>query len=105
MAVDLRVDDHSDPCAELERLLGLHALMFEKADPDTLLELSGPLADEVRALLVRRGHAQDNLDEALSDWAGIENLEERMTPGRIDTTTMPMITRERFSLTAGTLPK
>jgi uncharacterized Ntn-hydrolase superfamily protein len=84
VAVDLRVDDHSDPCGELERLLGLHALMFEKADPDTLLDLSGPLADEVRALLVRRGHAQENLDEALSDWAGIENLEERMTPGKID---------------------
>lgn len=84
VAVDLRVDDHSDPCAELERLLALHALLFEKADPDTLLELSGPLAHEVRALLARRGHAQADLDEALADWAGIENLEERIRPGKID---------------------
>lgn len=83
-AVDLRVDDHTDPCAELARLLHLHALLFEKADPDTLLELNGPLADEVRSLLVQRGHTQGDLDAALADWAGIENLEERMTPGRID---------------------
>jgi uncharacterized Ntn-hydrolase superfamily protein len=84
VAVDLRVDDHADPCAELERLLGLHALLFEKADPDTLLDLSGPLADEVRGLLAQRGHTQDDVDVALADWAGIENLEERITPGRID---------------------
>jgi uncharacterized Ntn-hydrolase superfamily protein len=84
VAVDLRVDDHADPCAELGRLLQLHTLLFEKADPDTLLELSGPLADEVRALLAQRGHTQDDLDAALADWAGIENLEERVTPGRID---------------------
>jgi uncharacterized Ntn-hydrolase superfamily protein len=84
VAVDLRIDDHADPCAELDRLLGLHALLFEKADPDTLLELNGSLADEVRALLAQRGHSQDDLDEALADWAGIENLEERITPGRID---------------------
>jgi uncharacterized Ntn-hydrolase superfamily protein len=84
VAVDLRVDDHADPCAELGRLLQLHTLLFEKADPDTLLELSGPLADEVRTLLAQRGHTQDDLDAALADWAGIENLEERMTPGRID---------------------
>jgi uncharacterized Ntn-hydrolase superfamily protein len=84
VAVDLRVDDHSDPCAELERLLGLHALLFEKADPDTLLDLSGSLADEVRELLARRGHRQDDVNAALEDWAGIENLEERITPGKID---------------------
>jgi uncharacterized Ntn-hydrolase superfamily protein len=84
VAVDLRIDDHSDPCAELERLLGLHALLFEKADPDTLLDLSGPLADEVRGLLARRGHTQDDVNVALADWAGIENLEERITPGKID---------------------
>jgi uncharacterized Ntn-hydrolase superfamily protein len=84
VAVDLRVDDHADPCAELGRLLQLHTLLFEKADPDTLLELSGPLADEVRTLLAQRGHTQNDLDAALADWAGIENLEERMTPGRID---------------------
>lgn len=28
MAVDLRVDDHADPIAELERLMGVHELLF-----------------------------------------------------------------------------
>jgi uncharacterized Ntn-hydrolase superfamily protein len=84
VAVDLRTDDHADPCAELERLLGLHALLFEKADPDTLLDLDGELSAEVGAKLARLGHPQDDVDAALADWAGIENLEERITPGRID---------------------
>ena len=84
VAVDLRVDDHADPCGELGRLLNLHSLLFEKADPDTLLELSGPLAEEVRGLLADRGHTAGELDAALEDWAGIENLEERLIPGKID---------------------
>ncbi|NUR72597.1 MAG: DUF1028 domain-containing protein [Hamadaea sp.] len=84
VAVDLRVDDHPDPCGELSRLLDLHALLFEKADPDSLLDLSGELADEVRTLLADRGHTDADLDAALADWAGIENLEERMVPGKID---------------------
>ncbi|BCJ77874.1 hypothetical protein CS0771_74180 [Catellatospora sp. IY07-71] len=82
--VDLRVDDHPDPCAELARLLDVHTLLFGKPDPDTLLPLDGALADEVRALLAARGHAHSDLDTALADWAGIENLEERMVPGHLD---------------------
>jgi uncharacterized Ntn-hydrolase superfamily protein len=31
--VDLRVDDHADPVAELDRLLGLHELYFTRPDP------------------------------------------------------------------------
>jgi len=84
VAVDLRVDDHTDPCHELGRLLDLHALLFEKADPDSLVELSGDLAEEVRGLLADRGHTDADLDAALADWAGIENLEERIIPGKID---------------------
>ncbi|MEU8074119.1 DUF1028 domain-containing protein [Catellatospora citrea] len=84
VVVDLRVDDHPDPCAELVRLLDIHTLLFDKPDPATLLPLRDAVADEVRALLAARGHAQSDLDVALSDWAGIENLEERMVPGHID---------------------
>lgn len=84
VVVDLRVDDHPDPCAELARLLDIHTLLFDRPDPDTLLPLTGALAAEVRALLAARGHAQSDLDAALADWAGIENLEERMVPGSID---------------------
>jgi uncharacterized Ntn-hydrolase superfamily protein len=84
IVVDLRVDDHPDPCAELARLLDIHTLLFGKPDPATLLPLRDAVADEVRALLTARGHTASDLDAALSDWAGIENLEERMVPGHID---------------------
>lgn len=88
VVVDLRVDDHPDPAAELERLLDLHTLYFDKADPADLLDLSGELGDEVRSLLGSLGHngppTAEGLDAALADWAGIENLEERILAGRID---------------------
>jgi uncharacterized Ntn-hydrolase superfamily protein len=86
--VDLRVDDHTDPVGELERLLDLHALYFDKADPADLSRLRGELADDVRGRLQQLGHegaaTEAGLDDAIADWAGIENLEERIVPGRID---------------------
>jgi uncharacterized Ntn-hydrolase superfamily protein len=84
--VDLRVDDHPQPVAELARLLDMHTLLFGKPDPATLRDLTGPLADEVAALLAAAGHpvGGDGLDEALASWAGVENLEERLVAGRID---------------------
>jgi uncharacterized Ntn-hydrolase superfamily protein len=94
--VDLRVDDHAAPVAELARLLDLHDLYFGKPDPNTLLDLEGEVAAEVRALLAKRGFADDDpsraevamsaavLDAALAVWAGIENYEERLVAGKID---------------------
>jgi uncharacterized Ntn-hydrolase superfamily protein len=82
--VDLRVDDHTAPVDELARLLDLHDLYFGKPDPDTLLDLSGELAGEVRRRLADVGHIEDDLDAALAGWAGIENYEERLVPGKID---------------------
>jgi uncharacterized Ntn-hydrolase superfamily protein len=85
VVVDLRVDDHPDPVVELARLLDLHTLYFGKAEPADLLALEGELADEVRERLAARGHTNEaGLDAALADWAGIENLEERVVAGRID---------------------
>jgi uncharacterized Ntn-hydrolase superfamily protein len=87
--VDLRVDDHPDPVSELARLLDVHTMLFGKPEPDALQELVGPLDDEVRGLLSRVGHpvaepTSAALDAALATWAGIENLEERIVPGKID---------------------
>ncbi|SCL36646.1 Uncharacterized conserved protein, Ntn-hydrolase superfamily [Micromonospora rhizosphaerae] len=84
--VDLRVDDHPDPVTELGRLLDMHTLLFGKPDPAALLDLTGPLADEVAALLAAVGHpvGAPGLDDALASWAGVENLEERLVTGRID---------------------
>jgi len=81
VAVDLRVDDHPNPCEELARILDIHSLLFDKPDPDKVLTLQGELAVEVRRLL---GADSADLDAALADWAGVENLEERLVPGAID---------------------
>ncbi|WP_166020538.1 DUF1028 domain-containing protein [Streptomyces chilikensis] len=82
--VDLRVDDHADPSAELGRLLDLHDLYFGRPDPRTLLPLSGELAEEVAGRLAALGHRGVELDVALAEWAGIANLEERLVTGAID---------------------
>lgn len=74
--VDLRVDDHADPCPELLRLLDLHHLYF--GTPEEVLPLEGPLAEEVQERLARLGYA------SLEDWAGVENFEERMVADGID---------------------
>jgi uncharacterized Ntn-hydrolase superfamily protein len=76
--VDLRSDDHPAPVGELHRLLALHRLYFGKPDPQTLLDLEGELAEEVRTRLAGLGHP------TLDDWAGVENYEERMVAGKID---------------------
>lgn len=78
VVAELRVDDHADPVPELARLLDLHALYFDKPDPAALLDLTGPLAQEVAELLATQGYAD------LASWAGVENLEERLVPDKID---------------------
>lgn len=88
VAVDLRVDDHPDPVTELSRLLRLHRRYFTAPDPQAALALSGPLATEVRKRLGDLGHhgpdTSEGLDLALANWAGVENYEERLIPGKID---------------------
>lgn len=89
VVVDLRVDDHPDPVCELARLLDIHAMLFGRPDPKELLDLEGELAAEVRSLLGLRGYiAADvstaELDRVLATWGGMENLEARLVPGRMD---------------------
>ena len=77
LVVDLRVDDHPEPIAELARLYGIHTLLFGKTSREDWL----PVDDELRAELERRlaalGHTGD-LEQTLAAWAGAENLEERV---------------------------
>lgn len=79
VVVDLRVDDHPDPCTELARLLGLHHLYFDKPLPEDLIAIDDALAEEIAERLAALGY--DSLDR----FAGVENLEERLVDGaRID---------------------
>jgi uncharacterized Ntn-hydrolase superfamily protein len=53
--IDLRVDDHSDPVAELARLLDLVHLYMDRPTPTELIALDTALAGELRAHLGRLG--------------------------------------------------
>jgi uncharacterized Ntn-hydrolase superfamily protein len=78
VAVDLRVDDHAAPCAELARLLGLHELYNVPPDPAELLPLDDDLRAEVDAAARRLGHAD------FDAWVGCENFENRAWPDKVD---------------------
>jgi uncharacterized Ntn-hydrolase superfamily protein len=97
LAVDLRVDDHKAPVGELARLLDLHELYFGKPDPDSLLPLEGELAAEVAAGLERLGYPSEGgagLEDALTAWAGTENYEERLVPGKLDPVVLEQLRRQ-----------
>jgi uncharacterized Ntn-hydrolase superfamily protein len=76
--VDLRVDDHADPCAELERLLDLHALYYDQPAEEDRLALDADLRVEVDALARRAGRAD------FAAWVAAENFENRVWPDAVD---------------------
>ncbi|MGZ4291327.1 MAG: DUF1028 domain-containing protein [Gaiellaceae bacterium] len=75
--VDLRVDNHATPVAELARLHAMHSLLFGKTPRRDWLEVGDELREELRDRLLRLGY-DGELARALADWAGTENLEERV---------------------------
>jgi uncharacterized Ntn-hydrolase superfamily protein len=75
--IDLRVDDHARPIAELRRLFSLHEELFGATPPEDWLEVDDTLQQELRERLGRLGHTGE-LQEAFADWAGTANLEERI---------------------------
>ena len=74
---DLRVDDHERPLDELRRLHGLHVALFGHTPKDEWLPVDGELAAELGERLARLGY-EGELSEALFNWAGNENFEERV---------------------------
>jgi uncharacterized Ntn-hydrolase superfamily protein len=70
--VDLRIDDHAQPIDELRRLYQLHETLFGKTPAADWIPIDDSLRTEIAARLASLGHAN------LADWAGVENLEERI---------------------------
>jgi uncharacterized Ntn-hydrolase superfamily protein len=70
--VDLRVDDHEDPLGELRRIHGIHDMLFGKTPREEWIAVDDALRAELDELLGRVGHG------TLAEWAGVENLEERV---------------------------
>jgi uncharacterized Ntn-hydrolase superfamily protein len=77
VVVDLRVDDHELPIVELRRLYGLHNELFGITPPEDWLSVDEILSSELRDRLGKLGY-DGELDRAFIDWAGTENLEERV---------------------------
>ena len=84
--IDLRVDDHPEPVAELERLYGIWRLYFEKPKPEDRLPLEGAVLVELQELMCALGYYQGPVhgqwDEATrrayATLIGNENFEERI---------------------------
>jgi uncharacterized Ntn-hydrolase superfamily protein len=70
--VDLRTDDHEHPVAELRRLYELHQALFGTTPRSQWIPVDDALRAEIEQRLARLGY------ERLEDWAGVENLEERV---------------------------
>lgn len=87
--IDLRVDDHPTPIAELHRLYDLHRLYFEKSAESDLIPITADITKEMQSVLAKldlyHGDISGNYDkatrQALWDFCGIENLEERRYDG------------------------
>jgi len=101
--IDLRVDDHPQPIAELAKLLRLHRIYFEKPRSEDFLPLEGALLAEVQDLLSNLGYYHGLVGapydkatgQALFDYAGVENLEERLRDGAwIDGTVLEFLRRQ-----------
>ena len=72
LVVDLRVDDHERPIEELRRLYGIHDALFGKTPRSAWLPVDDELRAELDERLGKLGYSN------LADWAGVENLEERV---------------------------
>ncbi len=75
--IDLRVDDHPAPVAELARLYAIHNALFGTTPAGEWLEVDAELATELQQRLVALGY-QGELEQTFLEWAGTENLEERV---------------------------
>ncbi|WP_370247976.1 DUF1028 domain-containing protein [Nocardioides sp.] len=72
VAMDLRVDDHPDPLAELRRLMGLHELYLVATDEADRMRVDDALAAELAAFATAQGQPD------FLTWVGCENYEMRV---------------------------
>jgi uncharacterized Ntn-hydrolase superfamily protein len=85
--VDVRVDDHPEPCRELARLLDLHHVYFEAPAADALVPLAD-VQDDVNRWLAALGYPD------LEAWVGVENYEMRIVDGKIDRYVLDALERQ-----------
>ncbi|MDO5628606.1 MAG: DUF1028 domain-containing protein [Mobilicoccus sp.] len=92
--IDLRVDDHPTPIAELRRLYELHRLLFERPDPESALPIDETLARELATLLPTTD-TPGEVSAALWRYMAEANLEERwLDEHRIDPVVLDHLRRQ-----------
>ena len=74
IAVDLRVDDHTDPVTELARLLDLSDLYLTASTEEEKVPVTPDLARELEERATALGHRDFHA------WVGTENYEMRVAP-------------------------
>ena len=74
IAVDLRVDDHATPVAELARLLDLNDLYLTASTEEEKVPVTPELESELTAFAEAQGHRD------FQSWVGTENYEMRVAP-------------------------
>ncbi|MET1059913.1 MAG: DUF1028 domain-containing protein [Nocardioides sp.] len=75
IAVDLRIDDHEDPCGELARLLDLNDLYLTASTDEEKVTIDAELRKELEDFAAAGGHRDFHA------WVGTENYEMRVDPG------------------------
>lgn len=83
--IDLRVDDHERPVAELQRLLALHRLFLGETDPNKLRPLEGEVLNELIGHLIRLNYLSEgtftsydsNVKRAFQRYCAVENFDTR----------------------------
>jgi uncharacterized Ntn-hydrolase superfamily protein len=92
--VDLRVDEHPRPLEELRRIYWMHQAIFGKTPDDQWLDVDADLGGELSERLARLGY-EGELCDALFNWAGKENLEERVDGAeRVDPVVLEELRRQ-----------
>ena len=83
VALDLRVDDHPEPVAELGRVIEVHRLLFPNPRDLDFVDIDDSLAGRMAVALSAAGFETNSpaydeaLRKALFSWMGNENLEMR----------------------------
>ncbi len=91
--VDVRVDEHPAPIAELERIFKIYDMtLLSREAPSNLMPISGPIARKIRSALaalgyLKEGSAKDDWDSsaqtALQEWTNTNNFENKYVEGKI----------------------
>ncbi len=107
--IDIRVYDHADPIAELERLYALHQLYFFQSRPEDLLTITPEIVRQLEPILLReplnqqekwlaapQGRATPVFLQALENFMYWENYDVRVrNDGKIDRVVLDDVLRRR----------